>query len=163
MADLPHPWRAYACLQSELSDRSKLDAYTWGVEAGLDRYVLADHDDAPPPIEIARARAAATRRERSRARWRALGLAPTLIKAYEPEPGLVARSELGAVQSRTTAEEWGLLNRVARGDEYADMARIDGASAAALRVTVTRTRARLRVFLTSSLPDQSPTTLPSVQ
>ena len=152
MADLPQPWRAYACLQDELSSSTKVDPFTWGVEAGLDHLVFRNQVDGTP--NIAKARATGTRRERSRTRWRALRLAPIVTRETAPEAHLLARSDLRAVGSRISASEWALLFGLAEGEAYAELAQRGGPSAAALRVSATRLRAKLRAVLAGSTPDR---------
>ncbi|HLG89120.1 MAG TPA: hypothetical protein VKZ79_18215 [Alphaproteobacteria bacterium] len=162
MADLPQPWRAYACLQAELARRSNLDACSWGIEAGLDHLASRDSfDDSSIGAEIAKARSTAIRRERSRARWRALRLAPVLPRNTAPELLLLARSDLRAMQSRVSASDWQLLLGLAEGEAYADLAPVAGKSAAALRVAATRLRARLRAALAAA--DRVEPILASVQ
>jgi len=155
MANIPQPWRAYACLQSKLSGSVAIDYRSWGVEAGLNLLLKADPAlNAPDEAELARARSTAARRERSRARWRALRLTPTVQTSVEPDPGLEARGDLQILRERTTRDEWELLCGVAAGHEYADLASSRAATVGALRVTVTRLRARLRTSLVGSAPNR---------
>ena len=48
MAELPHPWDAYASYQNKLSKRSSVDDFAWGLESGLNKIL-----DDPSALDVA--------------------------------------------------------------------------------------------------------------
>ncbi len=144
MAELPHPWGAYAHLQ-EPSRRPRLDHRAWGYEAGLD-LILASNPTAKNPSQedIDRAVASGARLERYRARLRGLylqdeevGNPSTGMEAFE------AQEALQHIQDSLASSDWTLLWKLAVGHEYAEIAQQRGVTAGSLRARVLRLRRSL--------------------
>lgn len=144
MAELPHPWGAYARLQ-ELSRRPSLDDRAWGYEAGLD-LILASNPAANRPFqnEIDRAVASGARLERYRTRLRGLYLHdPELANPGTGMEAFEAQEVLRHIQDNVAASDWALLWELAQGHEYAEMAQQRSITAGSLRVRVLRLRRSL--------------------
>lgn len=143
MADLPHPWSAYARLQAELSRGDLIDDQSWGMEAALNRILDSIQHNQPLQAEqIVRTAASASKRERYRARLRLVHLASS-DPPYHPEGALAARQELRVVYSNVSKREWTILREVAFGRDYAEVVSIMGGTQGGLRVRVLRLRQRL--------------------
>lgn len=142
MADLPHPWGAYARLQSKLLHSRHIDDRSWGTEAALNR-ILISPDSKPLTVdEIARTAASERRRERRRARLRLVYVAAD-DASHHPEDAPAARHELFIARSKVTKRGWTLLCQVAAGYDYVELAAARGKTPGCLRVRVLRLRRRL--------------------
>jgi hypothetical protein len=146
MAVLPHPWDAYGALQAELNDKVQVDSEAWGLEEALNKLVdPATRKSATTPDAIKRVRNAAARRERHRAHVRILRVVQGGLFDSEVEDRAVETLEaLAFVQAQVTLDDWQLLQQVAEGRAYADLAKGRGVSEVSLRVRVSRLRASLR-------------------
>lgn len=141
MENLPHPWGAYARLQTALDERSRVDDQSWGLEAGLDR--LLESDVQPPTeAEIARAVRSENRGERHRARLRRVHLAVEGTVS-DAEAVVAARQALRITQAQVDEDDWVLLRAIGEGYEYGEIAVDQDISAGHLRVRVLRLRGRL--------------------
>lgn len=144
MADLPHPWGAYAYLQ-EQSRKSHVDDRAWGCEAGLNLILAADPAVNPPSQDdIDRAVASGARQERYRAQLRALYLRDEELAG--PSAGLLTvetRQTLQLIKNSVANSDWALLCGVAAGHEYAEIAVRHRATASSLRTRVLRLRRSL--------------------
>jgi hypothetical protein len=139
MAEIPHPWRAYARLQQQARRSRRADARSWAFEAGLD-YILADSGSSDEGV--ARAVSTARRREAHRdgtlrrvtAEW---GVAP------HPEAALHARLTLQAMQGRLAGPDWDILCEVGTGRSYEEIAAVWGGTPGGSRIRVLRLRRAL--------------------
>jgi hypothetical protein len=106
MADLPHPWDAYASIQSQLSADPKCGDRSWGLEQALNQIVLLQ-----PPLraDVAKVQATAARRAR---------YGRALISKYEADlicegPSLIgqleARSDLGRLRRHLAPADYAIL------------------------------------------------------
>lgn len=151
MAELPQHWRAYARVQTKLSNRARLDDRSWGLEEALDRFILGDPATDPiSAVDMDRAYASRSRRERSQSRRRAILLAPFVQTGSDPEAALLAREELRIVSLEATSDEFSLLLNLADGAEYSDLAAVRAVSVVALRASAFRIRKRLHRALSTS-------------
>jgi hypothetical protein len=138
MADVPHPWDAYARLQAELSQSRCVANRTWATEAGLNRILESDPEKNPPTHdEIDRAVASCERRERHRARLQLLYPDHT-ESACVPEAMLDARQDLRFLRSQVRLDDWTLLCEVAIGREYEVIAVVRNTTANGLRRDLAR-------------------------
>jgi hypothetical protein len=143
MAELPHPWRIYAQLQSALSRSYCVNNDSWGIEAGLEIILTSPPDISPPTDQdILRAINSKRRREYRRSKLRLRHLRPDEDKP-DPEQALVARSELRRVSSQVRYSDWVLLRALALGDDYAAIAEKTGSRPGTARVRVLRLRKQL--------------------
>ena len=142
MAEVPHPWRAYARLQQQARRSRRTDARSWAFEAGLD-YLLADSSRADEADEgVARTVSTARRREAHRegtlrrvaAEWNA---------PQHPETALHMRLTLEAIRSRLAGPDWDILCEVGVGRSYGEIADARGGSPGEYRIRVFRLRQRL--------------------
>ncbi len=144
MAELPHPWNAYARLQAEVAQSRSIINQTWGTEAGLDRILASASDTAPPTDEeISRAVASGERRERHRAGLRMLYLDQAESAGDVPDAMVATKQELSFLSSQVAPEDWALLCQVAVGHEYEVIAVQRNATQNSLRVHVLRLRREL--------------------
>jgi ATP/maltotriose-dependent transcriptional regulator MalT len=142
--NLPSKWGEYAHLQAKLDQLNRVDSYSFGVEAAMDRAIEAAQDSQPQsPEEIQREADTAARRERQRAFIRAKyeGEIPTLptnlIHALE------ARDTLRALQKRLSQSDWKLLYGVAQGYSAEEVSQQLALTPANVRVRTSRLRAHL--------------------
>jgi hypothetical protein len=141
MAVIPQKWRDYARLQSKLLKNTVVDDQSWGVEAGLN-VMLAENDNTinQCTAHINRVARSAARLERYRARSRRIFLAPFAQDTVDQENQLSARSELKAIRTRVSLNDWSTLTKLAAGEDYASIAADAGTSKASLRTMVCRMR-----------------------
>lgn len=143
MADLPHPWDAYAHLQTALLRSRSLNNQSWGIEAAMNRFLDSLQGKRPlTSDEIARAAASERRRERHRAHLRVVHLASSDVSPH-PEEVFAAKQELHVARSKVSERDWSALCQVAAGYTYADMAATTRETPGSLRVRVLRCRQRL--------------------
>ena len=144
MADLPHPWNAYARLQHGLSRRRRVDEQSWGAETVLNQILASlQQGCSPSKDDIGRMGGTARRRERNRAHLRRVHL-PASDVSPSPEDALVARDELSAMSSRLKKKDWTILSEVSAGCDYSEIAFMIGGTVEALRVRVCRIRKDLK-------------------
>lgn len=135
MADLPLPWQAYAALQSNLHTRTSVDAFSWGMEDGLNRLL----DGGALLGQTDRVVANAARR----ARYNRALLAKHIIIRNEVHNGpsqAEARSSLALLQRRMTPEKFDLLVELALGIEPKHIAERRSITLGTLRTRVARAR-----------------------
>lgn len=158
MAEIPHPWGAYARLQSKLLATTSIvtgDA----LEAALN--VIHEPDfsaSAPGEVDMLRLAANAARQERHRGVLRRQVQAAALDEetaARGSEDGglstgasclddqLHARRELQRLASRLPEDDWDLLTGAAAGVSYNDLAALHSSTSSALRSRVCRLRQAL--------------------
>lgn len=144
MAELPHPWSAYARLSRGLSRRCCIDGQSWGAEAALNQIlILLQQGGSPSQEDIGRMGATARRGERHRAHLRLVHL-PASEFAASPEAAFAARDELTAISSGLTERDWTILSEVSAGRDYSEVASLVGGTVGALRVRVARIRKELK-------------------
>ncbi|PZP44812.1 MAG: hypothetical protein DI601_11220 [Azospirillum brasilense] len=141
MAEIPHPWRAYARLQQQAGRSRRADVRSWAVEAGLDHLLGAPVGAAEADEDVARAISAVCRREVHRGR---------ILRRHaggnnhrHPEAALHARLMLEAIRSRLTEPEWDILCDIGAGRSYDEIAEARGGTPGACRVRVLRLRRTL--------------------
>lgn len=139
MAEVPYPWRAYACLQRQVGRSRRADGRSWAFEAGLDHLLIdssmANEDDGG----LARAVSTAGRREvhrdgtlrRVAAEWSG---------PPHPEAALHAHLTLKSIRDRLTEPDWNILYEVGTGLSYDEIARARGGTPGGSRVRVLRLR-----------------------
>ena len=143
MVELPHPWNAYASLQTSLRRGCRVDDRSWGTEAAMDRILVSLQDNHPlTSDEIVRAAASERRRERNRTRLRLVHLAGSELSPH-PENAIAARQELGVARSKLSGGDWSVLRHVAEGYGYGELASAIGGTPERLRVRVLRLRRKL--------------------
>jgi hypothetical protein len=138
MADVPLEWRTYAALQSELKTRKTADAFSWGMEEGLNR-LLDGKALVSQASDVDRLVANAARRDRY---GRSL-LAKHIIIRKEAYDGLSqteARSELALLQRQMASDKLNLLIDLASGIEPKQVAEKRGLAMGTLRTRVARAR-----------------------
>ena len=144
MAELPHPWSAYASLARGLSRRHCIDDQSWGAEAALNQILTSlQQGKSPSQEDIHRMGATARRCERHRAQLRVVHL-PVSESAASPEAAFAARDELNAISSRLAERDWIILSEVSAGRNYGEVVSMVGGTVGALRVRVTRVRKELK-------------------
>ena len=142
MLDLPHPWDGYARIQEKLARRSRIDDYSWGLEAGLNGCVFTEEIQAIETVE--RAVRSESRKERHRQRLRQThqrDLAP--IQSSPLDDAVDARRGLARIQAHVTPEAWVVLRALGQGCDYGEIGDIVNASPGALRARVLRIRRSL--------------------
>jgi DNA-binding NarL/FixJ family response regulator len=143
MADILHPWDAYAHLQAQLSRAHLVSDHTWGMEAALDAILRSLHDNQPvTPDDLTRTAASERRRERYRARLRLTSLRGVEVGA-DPDERLAAREGLRIARSKVSSRDWPVLWQVAEGYNYPEIAGRIGVTPGCLRVRVQRCRQQL--------------------
>jgi hypothetical protein len=142
MAELPPHWDAFLRLQTELSKSSSVDNRSCGLERGLN-FILAKSTETTSPTEedIARALRSERRRERYRADLRRRYLS-SKEPTFDPIPIIEMRSDLKVIRSRIPDSDWVLLNLIATGADYHELAGLS-ASRGALRIRIFRLRRRM--------------------
>ena len=142
MAEIPHPWRAYARLQQQVRQSSRADALAWAVEAGLDHLLGAPAGAAEGDDDVARAVSTARRREAHRG-----GALRRYAEAWSgprhPEAAIHARLTLEAIRSRLTGSEWDVLCDVGAGRSYDEISEARGGTPGGCRIRVLRLRRTL--------------------
>jgi hypothetical protein len=139
MTDLPDQWSAYARLQEKLADRSEVDDYSWGLEAGLNRLLTAD---LPGVQGLERAAQSESRKERYHARLRRIHL-NVESSAEGPENALDDRRRLHLVKNLLAPDEWWFLLSIGEGYDYNEIAAALKTTSGALRVRLLRLRSAL--------------------
>ncbi len=147
MAALPHPWDEYSPLQTELDERTRVDSETWGLEEALNNLIdPAARKRAPSPQVVKRVRNAASRRERYRAHLRVLRVVQIAGPA-DPEveyQAIEVRETLDFLQAQVKPDDWTLLQEIAGGCSYAELAKMRGGTEGSLRVRMSRLRTMLK-------------------
>ncbi|MBS0296409.1 MAG: hypothetical protein JSR45_08860 [Proteobacteria bacterium] len=91
MAELPHPWDAYASAQAQLSNRTALGDRSWGLEAALNQLVV----NMPPSLDqLATVQASAERRTRYGRALIARNATPVSGDTQSVDSQIEARSDL---------------------------------------------------------------------
>lgn len=140
MADIPHEWREYARKQIELSLNCRVDGWSWGIEAGLDRILDAKaRDELLTTEDVDRAMNAARNREKHRGKLRLTYLDANQTTRH-PEHALEARDELRQIQSCVSRSDWNLLSAIGVGRGYGEIAVLRKMTPGSLRVRVVRLR-----------------------
>lgn len=139
MAEIPHPWRAYARLQQQARRSRRADARSWAFEAGLD-YLLADSGRSDDDGEgVARAVSTARRREAHRDGTLRRVAAESGVAPHS-EAALHARLTLQAMKGRLARPDWDILCEVGTGRSYEEIAAVRGGTPGGTRVRVLRLR-----------------------
>ncbi len=161
MAVVPHPWSAYARLQSKLSST---DCTTTAAALEEALNVVLHPDFRPESItdaDLQRVAESAARRDRHRARIVRGVIANKIASSgaatsAEPDDGEVdagprsldgevhARRELARLRSMIREPDWELLTGVAAGVSYEALAEEQAVSVAALRTRVFRLRRTIK-------------------
>lgn len=135
MAELPHPWDAYASAQAQLSNRTAVGDRSWGLEAALNRLVV---NTASDPAQLATVQASAERRSRYGRALVARNAAALSGEAPSVEAQMEARSDLIFLGRHLSAPDMASLLAVGLGH---------GAATDAVRQRLTRARRRARMLL----------------
>lgn len=145
MANLPHPWDAYARLQNSLGREHRLSDRSWGIEAGM-AYILGGASTSlPTQPEIYQVVATSRRRERHHSSRRAS--MPEHFTTPHPDSYLQARNELAVIRGRLSDRNWKLLTTAGSGVNYKEIARRLSTSQGNLRVQVLRLRRELALLV----------------
>lgn len=143
MSDVPDPWGQYHRLQTKLLRKTQVDDYAWGLEAGLSHLLTAI---GSATVEDSAERAVASRARRERNRLHLLRVhVDDRDESHRDvsEASLDAKRQLRAIRARVGGENWRLLQAVADGYEYSELAVLFGAAPGALRARVLRVRRRV--------------------
>lgn len=135
MAELPHPWNAYASAQAQLSNRTAVGDRSWGLEAALNRLVV---DTPPDPAQLATAQASAERRSRYGRALLARNANALNGEAQSVEAQMEARSDLTLLGRHLSAPDMASLLAVGLGH---------GTVTEAARQRLSRARRRARMLL----------------
>ena len=135
MAELPHPWDAYASVQAQLFARTAVGDRSWGLEAALNRLVVSR---PPDPAQLATVQASAERRARYGRALIARNVAALNSEAPSPDAQMEARSDLIFLGRHLSAPDMASLSAVGLGHP---------ASTEAARQRVARARRRARMLL----------------
>ena len=143
MAELPHPWDAYASYQNKLSKKSSVDDFAWGLESGLNKIL-----DDPSALDVAqgdvlpRVVANGARRNRyDKALIRKFVEPATESITPSCEASVEARSDIRHLQRVLTLSDFRTLLAVGTGEKKAAIAESEKISAPALRARLARARA----------------------
>jgi hypothetical protein len=141
MAELPHPWGAYASYQDKLSKTSSVDDYAWGLESGLDS-ILACPSPAEAPGDEVIARTVASGARRSRYCKALIAKFAEAVMAPSPsdQGRIEARSDIQQLQRVLSIADFRMLVSVGQGVEQKLIAESEGVSAPALRTRIARAR-----------------------
>jgi hypothetical protein len=141
MAENSPRWDAYARLQTRLARRNVIDAYTWGLEAGLDRLLNAAAHEA----DVEKAVRSESRKERNRAVLRRAEFPSREAITETDEAGAVdARQSLQRIRRSVAPRDWALLRGLGEGYDYRELAVLLGPAPGALRARALRLRRALR-------------------
>lgn len=138
MAEIPLPWRTYAAHQSNLSNRTRVDDRSWGLEEGLN-YLLQNDNISADVTDVERVISSAARRDRYD---RGL-LAKHIIiddEVHEISGQIEARSSLSAVKRQTPSAKFRILLGLAAGVEPTQLAARLKITPGTLRTRATRAR-----------------------
>jgi hypothetical protein len=155
MAEDPHQWHAYACLQAKLAATSSI-TYGQALEEALNViHQPGFRPDALLEPSVLRLAANAARQERRRVVLRRQAQALALDEAsavLQNDGGEVstgtsslddvihAQCELQRISKCISHDDWDLLTDVAAGIDYGDLAAKNSSAPAALRARVCRLR-----------------------
>ena len=135
MAELPHPWDAYASVQAQLSTRTVVGDRSWGLEAALNRLIVSG---PPDPAQLETMQASAERRARYGRALIARNFAALNNEAPSADAQMEARSDLIFLARHLSAPDMASLSAVGLGHP---------ASTEAARQRVARARRRARMLL----------------
>jgi hypothetical protein len=138
MADIPLSWRAYAAHQSNLNNRTSVDAISWGMEEGLN-YLLEGENLCADGVEVDRIIANAARRNRYA---RSLLAKHIIIRSevHDAAGQIEARSSLVVLIRLMPTDKLGLLVELAAGTEPAHLAAQHHIAIGVLRTRIARAR-----------------------
>jgi hypothetical protein len=140
MTDPDPDWETYARVQDQLARKNKVDSYTWGLEAALER--LLDPKTAAEQAE--RTIRSESRKERYRA---AMLRRHRIARPITDERSAVeARHALRAIEAEASQEQWTLLSAIGHGESYDQLGITIGIAAGAVRARVFRLRRRFREY-----------------
>lgn len=152
---LESPWTEYASLQERAAQIRKLSHATWAVDDLLNNFLESLNKVSLPVDDEAREKRQKNflinRRNKHSHRSKLLqeqaAITPSFLPS-EPIIGKLIQAELlFRVRALTTEQEWRILVRLARGDDYATIARSEGISVSALKTKVSRCRQRVKMRL----------------
>lgn len=151
MVEVPHDWQAYARLQQQLAKSNTVDSWTWGLEAGLD-YLLQPSIE-PTKVDAVVSSAARKHRHRVASLRRVhADISHAILqdsRAGEENPTLrvIEIQQMGTVIADHVREgDWRVLTALTAGEDYAVIAGREHTSSGALRVRVSRLRAKLALL-----------------
>jgi hypothetical protein len=148
--DLKYPWSAYATLQAKAARSYRVDDAASGADGGL-AYILtaleagtvpANPEELHRHTQMAVATGAWKHRNHARLRFKY----PSDLgneAGPDPELSLMAHERLLQIQGNLAALDWSILNAVANGYDYMEIAAITGLTAGSLRTRVSRLRSSL--------------------
>ena len=145
MIDLDASWDAYARLQKQSFGRKRMDAHSWGIEAGLDHLLSLIESDTPCNPDEEAERAVDRGRARERHRWRLQTRLLSVPEEIDPQPMLDDRARLREALSIVGSgdRDRDLLIATGLGHDSADIANDMKIKPASLRKRVERMRIRL--------------------
>lgn len=148
MADFPFPWSVYAEHQTKAARCGRITDRSWGIENGLTNFLAAVESNSAPTEQdefrrdVDRAISTGSWVERNRARLRRKYLRPD--QDTHADRRMLAHIRLREIRGRVSAAEWGLLMAAAAGLGCHEVAATSAVTAGAVRVQLSRLRARLR-------------------
>jgi hypothetical protein len=145
-------WDEYELLQRRSQSNSHIGPQAWAIEDQLDTF-LASLSDACLPQDSSERRKQLTnlvlnRQKKHRHRAKLLESFAATQTEVSPEKlildKLIQAEQLARVRSLISLQEWRILMRLARDDDYKTVAQKERISVAALKTRVSRCRGRLR-------------------
>jgi DNA-directed RNA polymerase specialized sigma24 family protein len=141
MENLHSSWDEYAQLQQKARNVSRIDSYSWGVEAELDAFLSNPTSYAPRALRrVEKARQTASRRERAHKNLIDKYKSDVRTQRVDSIAMLESREALEAISLKLPATQWKILISRAEGESYDSIAKAVGISSIACRVQVLRFR-----------------------
>jgi DNA-binding NarL/FixJ family response regulator len=146
--ELQYPWFLYAELQDGVSQTFHLTDAAWGNEAAMSYFLTTVQSGIIPPEPdfreaLATARSTSAWNERNRARLRRMYLPAWEMGDIQEESHQLDRLLARKLRARLDPEDRVLLDELATGATYAEVAAKRGVSPGSLRTRVSRLKARL--------------------
>lgn len=148
-------WAKYDSLQKYASQVRKVDPKAWAIEEQLNDFLAKlEKGSLPVDDEVSERRLKnllINRQKKHRHRSRLLQEHTAISLTFSPSESIIRKvietELLVRVRTSTTAQEWRILVRLARGDDYGTVARSEGMSVVALKTKISRCRRRVRFRL----------------
>ena len=147
MRNPPIPWSVYLENQSKAGRCYRITNQSWGIEKGLNKFLTDAQSSSaittPQEFQSRTDRAINTGTcvERNRARLRRVYLQQD--PEQHAEQFILARLLLTEIYNSVSTDEWELVNAVANGISYREIAASRGITTGSLRTRLSRLRARL--------------------
>ena len=140
-------WAEFACVQEELKNSTTSNDRQWGLEYALDKTLDdIEHRKSFDRSDIVRRVQSGARRNRNRKRLLRLEPIDWQPACIEPNIQLEYRSQVGALRS-TIKDSFDLLEQIAVGYRYDELADTHLHSLSTLRKRVSRSRNSAREFI----------------